>query len=53
MIKIVPKKEKRIDNIDLIKSLIITNLEKPLSSHIINLKNNKIILKKDKIKYLL
>ena len=36
-----------------IKILIINSLEKPLSFHIMNLKSNDIILKKNHIKYLL
>ena len=47
------KQAKINDEKELIKSLIFNNLEKNLSFHIDNLKNNNIILKRNQIKYLL
>ena len=43
----------KVNNKDIIKSLIITNIDKNISFHVENLKNNNIILKKNHVKYLL
>ena len=49
VIKSDDKKENiviKVNNKDIIKSLIITNIDKNISFHVENLKNNNIILKK-------
>ena len=43
----------KVNNKNIKKSLIITNIDKNISFHVENLKNNNIILKKNHIKYLL